>query len=70
MRAVHLPCRGPAECLALEEAWLEEVEAGGGERLVFWESPVPAVVVGYGQAVDREVERSRCEADGVAILRR
>lgn len=70
MKRVYLQNLGPAECLALEEVWLEAAEAGGDEYLVFWESPVPAVVVGYGQSVDREVDRRACEVDRVALLRR
>src|SRR5688572_10493864 len=40
------------------------------EVLRFWESNSPFVVVGYGNYVDMEVNRSACEKDGVAILRR
>lgn len=70
MKLTALKGEQPAHCLALEEAWLEAAEGGGDEQLLFWESPIPAIVVGYGQSVDREVNRPACEADGVALLRR
>ncbi|MBI5801487.1 MAG: lipoate--protein ligase family protein, partial [Verrucomicrobia bacterium] len=38
--------------------------------LRFWESPVPFVVVGYGNEIAREVNVVACEADGVPVLRR
>ncbi|MEN9572186.1 MAG: hypothetical protein RL514_41 [Verrucomicrobiota bacterium] len=60
----------PAENLAGDEALLTACEAHGGAALRFWESPVPFVVVGYGNEVSREVNVSTCAADGVPVLRR
>jgi lipoate---protein ligase len=60
----------PAENLALDEALLDVCDAGGPESLRFWESPVPFVVVGYGNRIATEVNVTACEADGVPILRR
>jgi lipoate-protein ligase A len=61
----------PAENVACDEALLDLCETGSmDEVLRFWESSTPFVVVGYGNHVDVEVNRSACEKDGVAILRR
>jgi lipoate-protein ligase A len=61
----------PAENIACDEALLDFCEAGSmNEILRFWESSMPFVVVGYGNYVDVEVNRSACEQDGVPILRR
>ena len=61
----------PAENIAGDEALLDLCEAGSmDEVLRFWESSTPFVVVGYGNHVDLEVNRSACEKDGVPILRR
>lgn len=60
----------PAENLALDEALLDVCDAGGPESLRFWESPVPFVVVGYGNRVASEVNVPACEAAGVPVLRR
>jgi len=61
----------PAENIACDEALLHLCESGSmDEVLRFWESSTPFVVVGYGNHVDVEVNRSACEKDGVAILRR
>jgi lipoate---protein ligase len=60
----------PAENLACDEALLDVCEAGGGETLRFWESPVPFVVVGYGNRIASEVNVEECRRRGVPILRR
>ena len=61
----------PAENIACDEALLDLCEAGSmGEVLRFWESGTPFVVVGYGNHVDIEVNRSACDKDSVAVLRR
>ena len=64
------PLPTPAENLAGDEALLNACEANGGAALRFWESPVPFVVVGYGNEIVREVNVSACAADGVPVLRR
>ena len=61
----------PAENVACDEALLDLCESGSlDEVLRFWESSRPFVVVGYGNHVDVEVNRSACEEDGLPILRR
>lgn len=70
MHCFDLPVATPAEYLAWDDAFLDEVDEGGGEILWFWESPVPFVVVGYGQQVAREVHVSQCAERGIPILRR
>lgn len=58
------------ENLAGDEALLNECESSGGAALRFWESPVPFVVVGYGNETVREVDLPACAADRVPVLRR
>ena len=72
MVAFDLPGQpGPAECMAWDEAILDAVEHGEcGPSLWFWESPIPCVVVGYGQSPAREVHLEACRADHVPVLRR
>lgn len=59
-----------AEYLAWDDAILQQVSEGGPEVLWFWEASQPFVVIGRGQRVDLEVDRERCELDGVPVLRR
>jgi lipoate-protein ligase A len=60
-----------AENLALDEALLLEAEDGrGGEVLRVWESPRPAVVLGAGCWLARDVDEAACHADEVPVLRR
>jgi lipoate---protein ligase len=60
-----------AENLALDEALLLEAEAGcGGEVLRLWEWSEPAVVLGAGSWLARDVDEAACRADRVPILRR
>ena len=70
MRYVELPSPGPPGCLAWEEALLEAVNDGAEEVLWFWESPVPFVVVGYGQRRAVESRLDACAALGIPVLRR
>lgn len=70
LQLLDLSLPTPAENLACDEALLNDCEAHGGAALRFWESPVPFVVVGYGNEVAREANVSACEADGVPVLRR
>lgn len=61
----------PAENLACDEFLLDACDAGmGGEVLRVWESPDRFVVVGYGNSVEKEVNRSVCVSRQVPILRR
>lgn len=60
------------ENLALDEALLDAAIADElpGEVLRFWESPVPAVIVGRASRVAEEVDEPACAAAGAPILRR
>src|SRR5580698_6741719 len=62
----------PAENLALDEALLEQAEAGSepSEVLRLWESPQMVVVVGRSSQVPVEVDLAACRTDGLSILRR
>jgi len=70
LRLLDLTLPTPAENLACDEALLEDCAARGDAGLRFWESTVPCVVVGYANAVEREVNRAACDAAGVPVLRR
>jgi len=71
MRLLDLSFNEPARNLALDEALLNEAEAGRSEAtLRFWESPSPFVVLGLTQTLAAEVQEEACAADGVAVLRR
>ena len=59
------------ENLALEELLLRFCEQGVQESsLHFWESKSHAVVLGYGNKVNKEVQVQRCDSDGISIFRR
>jgi lipoate-protein ligase A len=61
----------PAENLALDEALLDQAEAGaGGEVLRFWEPEQYFVVLGYANRAAIEVRLSFCREHGVPVLRR
>lgn len=60
----------PAKNLAADEVLLDLCEGQGVEVLRFWESPLPFVVVGYGNKVATEVNVAACQRRGVPILRR
>ena len=67
----HLDLDSPAHFLAAEESLLERFESNGGDgALLTWESPVPFVVLGHGNAIQSEVDVEACEKLGVPILRR
>ena len=71
VEAVDIPfSRNPAELLAWDDAFLEETDETGRSFLWFWESPVPFVVVGYGQWIEETVELDRCREAGIPVLRR
>jgi lipoate-protein ligase A len=70
MERIDLTTASPPEFLAWEEAFLADAEEHGVERLWFWESPSPCVVVGYGQSIEREVNVAGCLRRGIPILRR
>lgn len=63
--------RTPAENLALDEALLNHAEATPGfAALRVYESPLPFVVVGYGNAIRDEANVAACDAAGIPLLRR
>jgi len=60
-----------AENLALDEALLEECEAGRtGNLLRLWELPAYAAVLGSASVRAAEVRMAELQADGVPLLRR
>lgn len=70
LRLLELTLPTPAENLACDEALLADCAARGDAALRFWEAPEPCVVVGYANAVAREVNLTACAAAGVPVLRR
>lgn len=70
MKFLNLTCPSPAENLAWDEALLDLCEEEGTETLRLWESSEHFVVVGYGNAIDREVLVDECRQRGVPIFRR
>jgi lipoate-protein ligase A len=71
MHLLDLTLATPAENLALDEALLDEAEAGrSGEVLRLWESPHPLIVLGRSSAVAAEVDQEAARQRGTPILRR
>ncbi len=72
MKLLDLSLPTPAENLALDEALLEEAEAGHGpsEVLRLWELPQPCVVIGRSSRVAAEVNLPVCRRLGIPVLRR
>ncbi|MFM7071223.1 MAG: biotin/lipoate A/B protein ligase family protein [Planctomycetota bacterium] len=72
MKLLDLTLPTPAENLALDEALLEEADAGiGPERVLrLWESPEPAVILGRSCRYREETHWDACVAAGVPVLRR
>jgi lipoate---protein ligase len=72
MRYLDLTLPTAAENLALDEALLEEAEAGGesDETLRLWEPRQPMVVVGRSSRVAAEVRLEACRELGIPVLRR
>jgi lipoate---protein ligase len=72
MRYLNLTLPTAAENLALDEALLEEAEAGGApaETLRLWEPRQPMVVVGRSSRVETEVRLDACRELGMPVLRR
>jgi lipoate-protein ligase A len=62
----------PAENVALDEALLEQSEAGEEtwECLRLWESPRPMVVVGRSSQASVEVDLDACRRREIAVVRR
>jgi lipoate-protein ligase A len=71
MKQIDLTLPSPAENLALDEALLDECEAGGSDEILrFWEPREYFVVVGYANEVATEVNVLACQARGIPIFRR
>jgi lipoate---protein ligase len=72
MRYLDLTLPTAAENLALDEALLEEAEAGDSpvETLRLWEPRQPMVVVGRSSLFHVEVRLDACRALGIPALRR
>ncbi|HRX80171.1 MAG TPA: lipoate--protein ligase family protein [Pirellulaceae bacterium] len=72
MKLLDLTLDSPAENLALDEALLEQAEAGkiDDDVLRLWESRQTAVIIGRSSRIEDEVNLARCEQDGVLVLRR
>jgi lipoate---protein ligase len=72
MRYLDLILATPAENLALDEALLDEAEAGDevGEILRIWEPRAPLVVVGRSSHAEIEVRLDECRRQGIPVLRR
>lgn len=72
MELLDLTLPTAAENVALDEALLDEADAGGAPRetLRLWEPPNEMVVIGRSSLVEREVCVARCRKEGVPILRR
>jgi lipoate-protein ligase A len=72
MKLLAQSLRTPAENLALDEAILEQAEAGTGpsEVLRLWEPSSPFVVVGRSSRVAIEVNVEACQQARIPILRR
>lgn len=71
MLLCDLSLPSPEENLACDEALLEACEEGGGDGVLrFWESSRYFVVVGYSNAVGREVNQDFCRTRSIPILRR
>jgi lipoate---protein ligase len=72
MRWAEWQSKKPEELVAMEEALLDALDAAEApeELLLFWEPPIPFVVLGYFNRVGTEVNAEACARDGVPVLRR
>ena len=71
MKYLDLTLPSAAENLALEEALLEQCDAGTGpEVLRIWEPREWFVVLGYANRLATEVDVPACDSAGIPILRR
>ncbi len=72
MQYLDLTLPTPEENIALDQSLLDAAEnqREPEETLRFWESPVPAVIVGRSSRITAEVRLEVCRRDGVPILRR
>jgi lipoate-protein ligase A len=72
MKLLDLTLDSPEENLALDEALLEEAEAGGlqTDLLRLWEQERPAVIIGRSSRYEQEVDVDFCEEHAIPVLRR
>jgi lipoate---protein ligase len=72
MLLLDLTLPGAADNIALDEALLDEAEAGSGpgEVLRFWEPARPLVVLGRSSRPEVEVRLDACAQAGVPVIRR
>lgn len=71
MRFLNSSAMNPRESLALDEALLDELDAGRGfETLRVWEPGELFVVVGFANRVEEEADAPACREAGVPIYRR
>ena len=71
MKRLDLSLADPASDLALDEALLQQAEAGaGGEVLRLWAFDRPVVVIGRGSRWRGEANPEYCQQQGIPILRR
>jgi lipoate-protein ligase A len=71
MRLLNFTSEDPVLDLALEEALHLSVEAGRSPPTWrVWEATSPAIVLGTGQEVAKEVRLEHADADGIPVLRR
>jgi lipoate-protein ligase A len=72
MKLLDLTLDSPAENLALDEALLEQAEAGHSDDdvLRLWESPQTAVVIGRSSRIQDEVDVAACVKEAIPVLRR
>lgn len=72
MKLLNLSLDSPEENLALDEALLEEAEAGRlhDDVLRIWEAASPAVIIGRSSRFRQEVDVDFCGQRSIPILRR
>ncbi|MEZ6112895.1 MAG: lipoate--protein ligase family protein [Pirellulaceae bacterium] len=72
MKLLDLTCDDPAMDLAVDEALLDEAEAGrlSDDVLRLWEPRRTVVVIGRSSKVAEEVNAAACQQRGVPVLRR
>ena len=72
MKLLDLTLASPAENLAVDEALLEQAEAGQSDDdvLRLWESPQPAVIIGRSSRIQEEVDLAACAKESIPVLRR
>ncbi len=72
MKLLDLTLASPEENLALDEALLEDAEAGQTDHdiLRLWETNQTAVIIGRSSRIEQEVDTIYCAAHAIPVLRR